>query len=466
MASTRPRCDVEPARLAALWQPISAATDKNFVKYIETSDVTKGKLDSKLLLQNVAVMHVLHDIDPKLNFKKSTLAAALKLLLNDRAQDWKLEEKHFDDWIETMTNRMANMCRHTKQGELKSPTTDWVKALPWRSWTFGWNVELKQAWRLAPGETKPEAAVKVFKEEGQKSHENVWAEFPDGHREQVAGITCEMYDTLDSGTRALGGGVFWEGEHSVSHNRLQVRLRKDRKYLMSLFEQGKQALQFTVCTFGPEQEEATIQKAVEVCTIIAEEYAADKIKKDSFKDRRAELISEHGVQKQPAAGTARKRPAAATPPAPPAKRTSTASAAATCAPSTSTAKEAGVDDGKDAAEVMAEEEEEEAEKEESEEDEKEDEEEADEQAEEEQAEEEAEEEAEADEGEKEVEGPPSMKKPSEAMRQPMKTAMKKTVAAVSVPAAPSMTASPSTVASTSPPPPLSWLEQAALILME
>ena len=94
----------------------------------------------------------------------------------------------------------------------------------------------------------------------------------------------------------------WEGEHSVTHNRLLIRYRQDRKLLCALFEQGHQICQVTCDLFMRESDihlitymnngdqlsvpEDSIKEAAKFMIKIAEEYAAGKLQPEDLYEQR------------------------------------------------------------------------------------------------------------------------------------------------------------------------------------
>jgi len=272
--------------------------------------VSNAKFDSKKLLENGPMLLALRSLNESMSFKRSTLAGALELVLKERATAWDLEQKHWKDWIFTMGCRIANLCRHTTQGILKSPKAPWAQQLPWNRFNYGWCDELKQCWRCRPGSRHKETATTLSRR-GSSSTSLVVALFADGTEWEVAGLTNEMLDAMEQGGRPPTNNNFWEGQHSKTFHKVTARVRQDRKLLVCIFEQGRQIVQFIVDKFGPEESEEALQMAIKAAKELAQLFADDLIGRDELKTKRDELYQKYAL-----AGTAnrnaRKRPAATT----------------------------------------------------------------------------------------------------------------------------------------------------------
>ena len=134
----------------------------------------------------------------------------------------------------------------------------------------------------------------------------------------------------------------FEGQHSVTKNKLVVAQRADRQLLISLFEQSKQICQIRVDRCGTlpgsqpcvvPLETPALQTCIVFLTKVAQDYASDKISLPQIKELKHEFEQQHPlptaaakraastpapeepapskVVKQPASGQVLKRPAAA-----------------------------------------------------------------------------------------------------------------------------------------------------------
>ncbi len=131
------------------------------------------------------------------------------------------------DWVKTMTIRTSNMLRHVSQAHLKSKKADWLLALPWNqkrpqdagaaastTFVYGWDVELCQAWRCEEGSDDKEAAISLHKPAKHQPHTPIEAVWADGHKHQIADLTCDDYDQMKDGrAQKTSNSEIWHGEH-------------------------------------------------------------------------------------------------------------------------------------------------------------------------------------------------------------------------------------------------------------
>ena len=141
--------------------------------------------------------------------------------------------------------------------------------------------------------------------------------------------------------------AIFEGQHSVTKNKLVVAQRADRQLLLSLYEQSKQICQIRVdrCGTLPGNQPATVPletPALQTCIVfmtkVAQDYASDKITLQQIKELKQEFEQQHPlpnaaakraastpasmdgepapskVVKQPASSKVLKKPAASTRP--------------------------------------------------------------------------------------------------------------------------------------------------------
>ena len=136
----------------------------------------------------------------------------------------------------------------------------------------------------------------------------------------------------------------FEGQHSVTNNKLVVAQRVDRQLLLSLYEQSKQICQIRVdrCGTLPGSQPCIVPletPALQTCIVFmkqaAQDYASDKITLLQLKELKQEFEQQHPlpatgkraastpasgepapnkVVKRPASSTVLKRPAASTQP--------------------------------------------------------------------------------------------------------------------------------------------------------
>ena len=139
--------------------------------------------------------------------------------------------------------------------------------------------------------------------------------------------------------------AIFEGQHSVTKNKLVVAQRADRQLLLSLYEQTKQICQIRVdrCGTLPGTQPSTVPletPALQTCIVfmkkVAQDYASDKINLQQIKELKREFEERHPlaaakraastaasmgtepapskVVKQPASSKVLKKPAASTRP--------------------------------------------------------------------------------------------------------------------------------------------------------
>ncbi len=72
------------------------ATNKSFVRYDESPEVSKAKFDSALLLKHKTLLAALHEVDNRLSFKKTTLKDAMKLVIDENGEAWGIDAKHYN----------------------------------------------------------------------------------------------------------------------------------------------------------------------------------------------------------------------------------------------------------------------------------------------------------------------------------------------------------------------------------
>ena len=106
-------------------------------------------------------------------------------------------------------------------------------------------------------------------------------------------VTCNELVEIERGRNAAVSEVFWKGEHSVTHHRIEVKRRADRpvkddptdnKMLISMYEQNKQILQTRVSAWETEA------VAVNFMVGIAIDYAADKVSKSELRSHQRALL--------------------------------------------------------------------------------------------------------------------------------------------------------------------------------
>lgn len=234
-AGERPRCSLGPKDLADLLAPAIEKGGRCFLKYDEAKLTAHAKSDPEVIAKSGDLLLALHKAHPSLAFAKSLIRAALKELVSrwsDRA-DWAIKGDDEDDYLDTMSCRIANIARHVAQGQLKPKPAAWVATLPWnvkesaadppassgssRSYAYGFDKEMKVAWRclLDPGKgSKKELSCKIKESDGV-----LIASWSDGHTWNISDISVADYKELvGSGTDSgkPSSNVFYDSEHEIT----------------------------------------------------------------------------------------------------------------------------------------------------------------------------------------------------------------------------------------------------------
>eukprot|EP00969_Alexandrium_andersonii_P198376 8760999-Alexandrium_andersonii.AAC.1 len=107
-------------------------------------------------------------------------------------------------------------------------------------YTYGWDSLNLIAWRVLNSNPKHrELSVSLEFDDSSPDSASPVARFRDGDQWEVSDITVgELRNSSKSGSDTPA--VLWEGEHVVTHAKLQIRPRPDRFPLLSLYEQKRQ----------------------------------------------------------------------------------------------------------------------------------------------------------------------------------------------------------------------------------
>ena len=107
---------------------------KSFIRYDESREVDKAKLDPPNIERCIELLGQLQAVASNLSFRKSTLRVAFAIVFDEMKEKWHLTDAAKEDWSETMTRRLANMCSTTMAGVRKNSGAPWVQKLPWMPW--------------------------------------------------------------------------------------------------------------------------------------------------------------------------------------------------------------------------------------------------------------------------------------------------------------------------------------------
>ena len=301
----------------------------SFVKYDEAETCKDAKTLTAELKQHKELCSAILQL-PK-TASKSTIKGALEEIYEDFKSTWKLDAKTRDDWLVTMTRRLANMQHILQNARGKTTKPKWFLEVVGGAeaevvgedkaevqYDYGFDNHAKIAHRIMVGKGfAKEIASKV--DSDRADHEPILAHFGDGTSKEIPEVTCKAYRDLKMKHDA-GSGILWRGEHSLTSNMLRVQIRNDRGTLISLFEQGHQVCQVALDAFesaawkqenrqGSYPDKFKVANTKEATTAgeklmigVAEAYAADSIAKEQLYDHRDSLLRAAGLQK----GTKRK----------------------------------------------------------------------------------------------------------------------------------------------------------------
>ena len=104
------------------------AYNVSFCSYPDESPrVAKAKLHVDSIRSHSALLSKLQLLQPNLSFPKRALQRALRIVAARRK--WKLEEPAMEDWVDTLSRRIRNMCRVVSQALQKDPYPAWLQPL-------------------------------------------------------------------------------------------------------------------------------------------------------------------------------------------------------------------------------------------------------------------------------------------------------------------------------------------------
>ena len=140
----------------------------------------------------------------------------------------------------------------------------WVAAAPTasstpapRDYKFGFDRTSRLAWRQPDGGGKEYNLGQLIPPASGKPTDAMTAQWCDGATWAIACYTLGEHEALAAASSAHSSGtlkLYFDSQHSTSHNRIIVKKREDRSLLMSIYEQGRQVLQCTVKRFASEDD--------------------------------------------------------------------------------------------------------------------------------------------------------------------------------------------------------------------
>ena len=309
---------------------------KSFIRYDESKETRHAKVQKERIVAVGKYLIQLRALHAGLNFKKSTLRKALTIVAKKMEPTWNLGHLHQRDWVDTMTSRISNVCAHTSACLRKD--TAWAmrifagctgdaegglsgagaqaavvrkpSALVERDWVYGWSQELNLAYRVRNPGTKErvnELSLPIKIESTARPTDCIVATWRDNSTYVVDEITVERFRKGGARkTHAKELEVYWEKEHSTTHNRIFISQRTDREQLLSLWEQEHQLAQVALWKFGPlplpqprpvPSDCPALVAAIKFLVPLGEAWANDEIKdKDELKQEKDARLKKLGIK--------------------------------------------------------------------------------------------------------------------------------------------------------------------------
>jgi hypothetical protein len=364
-----------PRETAEALRPIVEAKGKSFCRYpCEAELIADAKVFPKSMEVEDDLIFALYTENESMAYTKKQIEKTLDIILASNNEKWKMSLESIVDWRETMCRRIRNLCRCISQkiGKKESGTPQWFKDLriykvsredkggkvaeepkddamkeepkddameeeqdknlsgddapiakllpppaTQKFFTIKFDHELMLATRKENKKDMNSETSKPFEDRGKPGHEIVEAEFLDGTKHKVPGMTWESFRALIRSKKAKGLGALLSLEHKTTKHAITISQRVDRKLLLSLYEQGRQKLQVQMDLFGVVEEHSmqlkleseTLKKALAFMTPIAIRFANDELSGDALTAERDRLLKSEGILVK-AKKCAKKRPAA------------------------------------------------------------------------------------------------------------------------------------------------------------
>jgi len=265
--ATRRRWSGNAADLASALQPVVQSKGRSWIKYGEAQHTQGAKVDQASIAECHDILAILKQFQANLSFTKATIKAVVQTLLklNAGEESWSVKADHLDDYSNTISLRVANLCRCVSQGELKRSSTPWVKQLPWRNaggstqpssssqvsgdmsndgFIFGWDSSLMMAWRtprqkIGKNNFNKEICDRLDYDLNGPETGPMVAIWPDGQAWRVSDISVGSLKLMKR--PANNPDPLWTGKYCVSHHELKIVAKKERTPLLSLYERCNQA---------------------------------------------------------------------------------------------------------------------------------------------------------------------------------------------------------------------------------
>jgi hypothetical protein len=158
------------------------------------------------------------------------------------------------------------------------------------AWEVTFNKELMTATRVKPNQRSTKQVSEPIIDDAKADPISMvrasFAPCGDGFVDlvEVPGLTYQALRALVR-TKPASTGKLWSREHSVTHHKVTLEQRVDRKLLLSLYEQSKQRLQVRIDSFGPVLDQSrqlpstdpVLQKALEFMIPMAQAFVNDEV---------------------------------------------------------------------------------------------------------------------------------------------------------------------------------------------
>ena len=122
MECKRRRCGASAEDVIAAITPVITPLGRTFLRYDESKLAQEAKCDPVKILKNKVLLSALHSIQPNLIFTKSVFKQCLARVIETNSPDnpeWALRPEDQEDYLETMSFRMFNLCHHVSQAVIK-----------------------------------------------------------------------------------------------------------------------------------------------------------------------------------------------------------------------------------------------------------------------------------------------------------------------------------------------------------
>ena len=116
---------VTPEEFSSVFK--SFVTSRSWLVCDESAKSFRNKVAQKCALKHVALLTALHEHSPSLVFTRSVVTAAFRRLV----VHFGMSQDSSKDWVETMTNRLQNLCRTVNQSLRKNPSSEFAATFPW-----------------------------------------------------------------------------------------------------------------------------------------------------------------------------------------------------------------------------------------------------------------------------------------------------------------------------------------------